>query len=177
MGIDIESFSSTSPTDPSDPRHSHTASVAGFWIKKGTCYDWLNCLQHDPSSTVTPTSFNDPSTPKHLLLSFLLKSNNFIQQEFSEFTWPADNGTIFFQKENQNFKTCKAPSGIDVPYVSNPLPIFSLLPQVSPRWSARTARPLRYRRLGIVHWTIVDLVDFCQTFLGETSIFSWTIYN
>lgn len=70
MGIDIESFSSTSPTDPSDPRHSHTASVAGFWIKKGTYYDWLNCLHHDPSSTVTPTSFNDPSTPKHLLLFF-----------------------------------------------------------------------------------------------------------
>jgi hypothetical protein len=94
MGIDIESFSSTSPTDPSDPS-SHTASVAGFWRKKAPTMTNF-CLQHDPSSTVTPTSCNDPSTPKHLLLSFLLKSNNFIQQEFSEFTWPADNGIIFF---------------------------------------------------------------------------------
>ena len=71
---------------------------SGWFLNKKRHLLWLNCLQHDPSSTVTPTSFNDPSTPKHLLLSFLLKSNNFIQQEFSEFTWPADNGIIFFSK-------------------------------------------------------------------------------
>ena len=74
---------------------------------------------------------------------------------------------LFFFKWRIKTSKHMAPSGIYFPYVSNPFPIFSLLPQVlppktitrqvSPRWSARTARPLRYRRwLGIFHWTSVN---------------------